>query len=198
VAATLLALTAAVWVQGALILSRGSQASGSGGATGGASGASAGAGEIDPEKGRERRLLELLPSGPEPGLSPEQVVQVQLTAMNANDADDRGLARVFQFASPHNREATGPLQRFVRIVRLPPYHVMLDHHDARIGPVEKPQADAAWVYVTVRDRFERVFAFRFALRLQPKGQADAGCWMTDAVQPIPLDEVPDPAPGLRV
>ena len=49
---------------------------------------------------------------PDPALTPEQVVRIQLEALRNNDAGDRGIAVAFRFASPGNRQNTGPLPRF--------------------------------------------------------------------------------------
>ncbi|HSY80300.1 MAG TPA: hypothetical protein VK807_00975, partial [Gemmatimonadaceae bacterium] len=51
---------------------------------------------------------------PTPSLSPNQVVEIVLTALQHNDnpQPDAGIATTFEFASPANRLETGPLQRF--------------------------------------------------------------------------------------
>ena len=51
-------------------------------------------------------------TGPSPSLSPLAVVTAQLDALSAGD-----VAASFSFASPSNKAATGPWQRFEMMVR---------------------------------------------------------------------------------
>src|SRR5438309_2031919 len=64
---------------------------------------------------------------PSPQLTPDQVVRVQMEAMKHNDrpAHDAGIAKTFKFASPQNREQTGPLDKFIAMVKNPVYAPML-------------------------------------------------------------------------
>ena len=61
------------------------------------------------------------PVGPDPSpdLSPEDVVRIQVEALQRNDepSPDAGIEAAFRFASPSNRRATGPLGRFSEMVR---------------------------------------------------------------------------------
>ena len=51
---------------------------------------------------------------PDPSLSPQDVVSIQIEALRNNDTpyEDRGIEVTFNFASPTNKRATGPLERF--------------------------------------------------------------------------------------
>ena len=73
---------------------------------------------------------------PEPALSPGDVIRIQLEALRHNDEQDRGIAVAFRFASPSNRANTGPLSRFITMIKEGPYALMLDFRDATYGPVE--------------------------------------------------------------
>ena len=115
---------------------------------------------------------------PNPGLAPEQVVRIQLDALRNNDLDNRGIEVAFRFASPANRVNTGPLSRFIRMIRHGPYSLMLDYENAAYHPVEIVDNRA-------RQRVTLIGAglavdYEFYLSLQPDGEWQ-GCWMTDAV-----------------
>ena len=60
---------------------------------------------------------------PGPGLSPVEVVAIQLTALQANDAPetDAGIAQTWAFAHPDNQRMTGPLPRFAQMIKGPQY-----------------------------------------------------------------------------
>ena len=122
---------------------------------------------------------------PRPGLLPGEVVWIQLEALRHNDDEDRGIEVAFRFASPANREQTGPLPRFVRMIRQGPYALMLDFREASYGRVEVRE-DVARQRVTLTRARSRV-SYWFYLSRQSKAPF-AGCWMTDAV-------FVEPAPG---
>ncbi len=124
--------------------------------------------------------------GPEPSanLSPTEVVEMQLSALadNDNPLPNNGIAVVFRFASPSNREATGPLDRFTMMVKGAPYRDMLNHRQAEIMPaMESPSHTIVPVRLVTRDGKEARYVF--VLTQQQAGTCE-GCWMTDAVMPV--------------
>ena len=70
---------------------------------------------------------------PDPSLSPQDVVSIQIEALRNNDVpyEDRGIEVTFNFASPANKRMTGPLERFKVMVRSPIYGPMINHRTAR-------------------------------------------------------------------
>ena len=115
---------------------------------------------------------------PRPGLSPAEVIRIQLEALRNNDERDRGIGVAFRFASPANREYTGPLPRFIRMIRQGPYALMLDWRTASYGAVEV-RAERARQRVTLTGARART-SYWFLLSRQSEAPC-AGCWMTDAV-----------------
>ena len=121
---------------------------------------------------------------PDPDLSPAEVVRIQLEALRNNDEQDRGIEVAFRFASPANRANTGPLARFIPMIKQGPYALMLDFRDATYGPVETV-ADRARQRVTLTGARETM-TYWFYLSLQSEPPY-TGCWMTDSVfiEPTP-------------
>ena len=115
---------------------------------------------------------------PNPALSPAEVIRIQLEALRDNDDQDRGIAVAFRFASPANRANTGPLPRFIAMIRQGPYALMLDFREAAYGPVETV-SDRARQRVTLTGARESV-TYWFHLSRQSEAPY-ADCWMTDAV-----------------
>jgi hypothetical protein len=70
---------------------------------------------------------------PDKDLAPGEVVRIVVDALRDNDAKDNGIAITFDFASPANQKATGPLERFVPLVKSPAYAPMLNHRSAEYG-----------------------------------------------------------------
>lgn len=128
-------------------------------------------------------LLALLAAPkPSPELTPKQVVEAQLTALGQNDTPtkDTGLEVAFRFASPANKIATGPLEKFKTIVRSDAYAPMIDHTSRTLGEVEL-QDDTAAVPVILTTEDGRRFGYVFLLGRQ-RGGPLRNCWMTDGVQ----------------
>jgi hypothetical protein len=118
---------------------------------------------------------------PDPGYGPEQVVEIQLEALADNDdpVEDAGIKTAYNFASPANRRATGPLGRFIKMVEGARYAPMIDHVDAKAGPVERT-GDRAKQRVTLTGPGDRTVTYRFELSVCNE-EPLAGCWLTDSV-----------------
>jgi len=120
-----------------------------------------------------------LDASPNSTLSPEQVVRCQMESLSSNDQQDNGIATAFRFASPSNREVTGPLPRFIRMIKNSPYSVMLDPQLVEYGELEIVD-DRAQLQVSVLTADYVAVAFRFYLSRQEHTGCE-GCWMTDGV-----------------
>jgi hypothetical protein len=124
-------------------------------------------------------------TSPSPGLSPEEVVRIQVEALRTNDATDAGIALVFRFASPHNRRTTGPLSRFTQMIRTPPYALMLNHRTASYGPTTLGQSRMRQdVTITADDGTTTRFVW---LVSRQEDGPYARCWMTDDVFGVDRD-----------
>ena len=115
---------------------------------------------------------------PDPAHSPADVIRIQLEALRHNDGQDRGIAVAFRFASPANRVNTGPLSRFITMIREGPYALMLDFRHAEYGPVETA-ANQARQRVTLTGT-RAIVNYWFYLSRQSQAPYE-NCWMTDAV-----------------
>jgi hypothetical protein len=133
---------------------------------------------------------------PSPQLTPEQVVRLVTEAMGHNDtpAADAGIATAFAFASPGNRHATGPLARFVPMVKHPTYAPLLDYATIEYTPI-RVVGDYAEQLVTVTDKQGNTAAFLWILSRQVDGEYE-DCWMTDGVTRLGIEPVP-PDPNQR-
>lgn len=115
---------------------------------------------------------------PSPEFSPARVVAVQLAALRRNDAEDRGIAVAFRFASPANKRSTGPLPRFASMIRNGPYRLMLEYRRAIFDPVSVEDGRARQRVVLLGTR--QTMSYVFYLSRQTDGPC-RDCWMTDAV-----------------
>ena len=124
---------------------------------------------------------------PEPELKPNDVVRLQLLAMQQNDDSDFGIEVTFRFASPANKKQTGPLKRFIRLVRNPSYRPLLNHINATFLELTVEEVFAVQDVIITTSNGERI-GYRFRLSIQ-KGPVYPGCWMTDSVVPFKVMEV---------
>ena len=123
-------------------------------------------------------------TAPHPSLSPLDVVQIIMNALQKNDepSKNRGIIVTFNFASPANKNVTGPIERFVNMVSGPVYGQMVDHLGAVYEKI-KIKGDSASIDVIIKVVSRKFVGFRFLLTKQRDNEFD-GTWMTDSVIPI--------------
>jgi len=124
------------------------------------------------------------PTTPDPSLTPEQVVGLQLEALRRNDDPypDAGIATAFAFASEANRSATGPVARFTAMLKNSLYRPMLGDSPAQFGPVQV-EGDVARTQVVLFGGDGRLVAYDFTLSRDPTTR----CWVTDSVMLAPVE-----------
>lgn len=135
-------------------------------------------------------LDELSQEYPGPDLAPKEVVRIQMEAFRRNDADDTGIAIAFRFASPQNKEMTGPLSRFSRMMRGPLYRAMLRADAVEYGEPLVEDGMARIEVTTVAPDGDRTY-YAFYLSRQRGGEYE-DAWMTEAVEVLPEGDQPPP------
>jgi len=126
-------------------------------------------------------------SYPNPELLANEIVSLQLMAMQQNDVSNHGIEITYRFASPQNKVQTGPLSRFIMLVKNPAYRPLLNHLDATFLNL-KVEGNVAIQEVIITTSKGTLKGFRFLLSLQ-QGEQFKDCWMTDAVIPFEILEV---------
>lgn len=122
---------------------------------------------------------------PQASLTPEAVVRLQLDALRDNNrpSADSGIATVFGFASPPNRAQTGPLPRFVKMIRSN-YADLLNHREARLF---KTQFEAGQAIQPVEVISKDGASFRYLFILRRYDLPQGRCWLTEGVVGKPVD-----------
>jgi hypothetical protein len=123
--------------------------------------------------------------GPRAEYGPDQVVQIVMDALQNNDDHDAGIVTTFNFASPGNKRLTGPVERFIPMVRSAAYRSMLNFRSAEFGEMKlsKDKQSAEQTVTLISTDGESV-SFIFHLSKQTDGEFK-GCWMTDGVVRAP-------------
>lgn len=122
------------------------------------------------------------PMMPDPTLSPERVIQIQLQALQQNDS--KGIAQTWAFAHPMNKSAIGRLERFENMIKSPNYRMLLGHQKHMINSVLKTNNQALFavkIYTTAR----KYVTYQWEL-LKINSGPTAGSWTTIGVS-IPLE-----------
>lgn len=121
---------------------------------------------------------------PDPALSPEEVVVIHMDALQKNDPKDNGISVAWGFASPRNREQTGPLERFMIMVHNENYRPLLNcrRYEVRVHFQEKAKAE---FFVLLEDKEGLIYSFMVGLSLQDNPPYE-NCWMIDAIIPMDL------------
>jgi hypothetical protein len=118
---------------------------------------------------------------PSPSHSAEEVVKFQLDALQNNDLmpNNEGVRIAFRFASPANKDATGPVDRFIELVKNPLYKPLIGYEHATLENM-RYAGNIAQQRVTLHIRGGKRAIYVFTLSRQREG-TDKGCWMTDGV-----------------
>jgi len=121
---------------------------------------------------------------PSAELKPDEIVEIVVTALAKNDQPfaNAGIETTFNFASPANRAATGPLERFVSLVKGPVFGQMVNHRDSTLSQVVV-EGDQAICLVQIIDSENATVYYAFRLGRQQRGDY-AGMWLTEAVWPL--------------
>ena len=121
---------------------------------------------------------------PHPSLSAKDVVQIVMNALKNNDlpTKNRGVAVTFNFASPANKQNTGPLWRFNIMIKGDTYRPMINHREAAYEKYNVEDFNAS-INVILISSLGKTFGYRFSLSKQI-GNTFHGSWMTDSVMPI--------------
>ena len=114
--------------------------------------------------------------GPNPQMEPPQVVEAMLAALKKNTS--QGIAELYKFSSPGNRERTGPVESFSKIIR-EGFPDMLGHRAARVAP-PLIDGDRAMLPVEIQGSDNELHRYVFMLSRQSIPECN-GCWMADAV-----------------
>ena len=131
----------------------------------------------------------LMSAVPTPELEPADVVRIQVEALRNNSPLDEGIELTYRFASPANKQVTGPLIRFTAMVNASPYDRLLNHQRASYEPLAIA-GDMAHQLVSITDTVGEEITYHWVLvRLSEGPYKD--CWMTDAV-------IPTSQPVLRI
>ena len=125
---------------------------------------------------------------PNSNLLPEEVVSIQLSALQNNNTPfkDAGIEQTWEFAHPYNRKYTGPLSNFISMMYTDSYSMILDHIEHNIILINNYEKQV-FFFVEIIDRQGVKLGFNWIVEQVLDEGKYKNCWMTISVsQPIRL------------
>ena len=120
---------------------------------------------------------------PDPARAPEDVVRIQLEALQRNDVPtaDAGIKQTWALAHPNNKRATGPLPRFALMIKGAAYRPLIGHASHEIEELGVAESEVAFK-VTIETPDGDVLEYLWAVGRVAEGP-NQGAWMTTSVAP---------------
>ena len=125
---------------------------------------------------------------PNSKIDPSDVVKIQLLGLQKNDDGfvDSGIEQTWNFAHPNNKKATGPLDRFKRMIKGNNYQMMINHLSHNITQI---RGGDSWVQfeVILLDKEKTYHKFNWQVEKYTQDGPLKNCWLTTMVSsPEPL------------
>ena len=125
---------------------------------------------------------------PNINIEPYQVVKIQLTGLMNNDEPnvDDGIKQTWEFAHPSNKKYTGPLPKFINLLKSENYKMLLNHLDSEIIEVFKSNNRYEFE-VTILGNDKNYYKFQWVVEKYYEEGPLKECWLTTSVSnPISL------------
>ena len=117
---------------------------------------------------------------PSPDINPIDVVEVQLFALQSNDENDFGIKQTWEFAHPRNKMATGPLPRFISMIKTPAYSILLNNLKFETKEIFN-DGKTAGIAVRIEAKDNKAYTYMWTLeKITEEGPLN-GNWMTSGV-----------------
>ena len=125
---------------------------------------------------------------PSSNITPSEVVKIQLLGLqNNNDGfEDSGIEQTWNFAHPNNKKATGPLDKFKRMIKSNSYQMMINHISHTITEI---RGGDNWVQfeVIILDNKKIYHKFNWQVEKYTEDGPLKDCWLTTMVSsPVSL------------
>ena len=125
---------------------------------------------------------------PNSQINPSEVVKIQLKSLQKNNDgfEDSGIEQTWNFAHPNNKKATGPLERFKRMIKGDSYQMMINHLSHTITKLGSGE-NWAQFEVILLDKDKIYHKFNWQVEKYETDGPLKDCWLTTMVSsPIPL------------
>ena len=125
---------------------------------------------------------------PNSEIEPNQVVKIQLNSLMNNDEPNlnNGIKQTWEFAHPSNKKYTGPLSKFITLLKGQNYKMLINHLDNEIVEVFKTTNKYGFE-VTILSNDKNYYKFQWVVEKFYDEGPLKDCWLTISVSnPISL------------
>ena len=125
---------------------------------------------------------------PTSDIKPSEVIKIQLIGLQKNNQGykDSGIEQTWNFAHPNNKQVTGPLDNFKRMIKSQSYQMMINHLSHTITKLESTDKWAQFE-VIILDKEKIYHKFNWQVEKYLSDGPLKECWLTTMVSaPIPL------------
>ena len=115
-------------------------------------------------------------------IEPSQVVKIQLNGLMNNDKPNPndGIKQTWEFAHPENKKYTGPLTKFINLLKGESYSMLINHLDSEIIEVFKSNNQYGFE-VTILGNDKKYYKFQWVVEKYYKDGPLKDCWLTTSV-----------------
>ena len=115
-------------------------------------------------------------------INPDKVVQIQLKGLKYNDKPkpDNGIKQTWEFAHPSNKKNTGPLAKFISMLKGESYKMLINHLDSEITQIFKSNKQYGFE-VTILGKDKKYYKFQWVVEKYYKDGPLKDCWLTTSV-----------------
>ena len=128
---------------------------------------------------------------PNSNLKPFDVLMIQLNSLKNNNTPykDAGIEQTWEFAHPINKAATGPLERFKKMIYSDTYRILISHENNKTSILKESTNKFVYkVYVQSNEKKKYYYIWQIEKVMKEGNLKD--CWMTTGVSdPIYLGEI---------
>jgi len=119
---------------------------------------------------------------PTKAIEPNQVVKIQLNGLMNNDKPNPndGIKQTWEFAHPENKKYTGPLTKFINLLKGEGYSMLINHLDSEIIEVFKSNNQYGFE-VTILGNDKKYYKFQWVVEKYYKDGPLKDCWLTTSV-----------------
>tara|TARA_B100000287_G_scaffold222679_1_gene210044 strand:+ start:959 stop:1453 length:495 start_codon:yes stop_codon:yes gene_type:complete len=121
-------------------------------------------------------------------IKPAQVVKIQLNSLMNNDKPnmDNGIKQTWEFAHPSNKKYTGPLPKFINLIKSDSYKMLINHIESEIIEVFKSSTQYGFE-VTILGNDKKYYKFQWIVEKYYDQGPLKDCWLTTSVSnPVSL------------
>ena len=127
---------------------------------------------------------------PNSNLKPFDVLMIQLNSLKNNNTPykDAGIEQTWEFAHPINKAATGPLERFKKMIYSDTYRILISHENNKTTILKESTNKFVYkVYVQSNEKKKYYYIWQIE-KVKQEGKFK-NCWMTSGVsEPVYLGE----------